>query len=171
MPKPQVQGPPVPGWTVNPESLGLSRDRLRGTRSWGTQDSLPVLCLEILWFYPSMILWNRVSELGGLEQLALPLITELGRLVKVTWQSATECWTGKQDPEVWLQLCQCLTVNIWASGLPEPELPVAQELCVPPRRTSGSMGGSAMLGPRDDCLLWIPQMTRELTTPLPDLNV
>lgn len=99
MPKPQVQGPPVPGWTVNPESLGLSRDRLQGTRSWGTQDSLPVLSLEILWFYPSMVLWNQVSELGGLEQLALPLITELGKLKEWTCQGHVTISYGVLDWE------------------------------------------------------------------------
>lgn len=70
MPKPQVQGPLVPGQTVNPRSLGLHEQTSRD-QELGTQDSFPVL-------RPSMMLWNPVSELVGLEQLAQPLITELG---------------------------------------------------------------------------------------------
>lgn len=46
------------GSHLNPESLGLHRDRSPGTRSWEIQDSLFVPCSDILWFYLNMGLWS-----------------------------------------------------------------------------------------------------------------
>ena len=125
----QVQGPSVPGWTVDPESLGLYRDRPPGTWSCSVQDSLLGPSLDFIWLHPVMILENsRTSELGSLEELAQPLTVDLGKLRAREGTGLSRSHNdqlqgaglGSRTPEMWFQLCHCLTVHHWASGHPCP---------------------------------------------------
>lgn len=120
MSKPQVQGSPVPGWTVDPDSLGLYRDRLGGTWSWDTQDSLLVPSLEIL--ENSRI---RAWGLGAARPSSHRRVGEMsareGRDSSRSHDNQLQvAGLGSRTPGMWFQLCCCLAVLHWASGPPCP---------------------------------------------------